>query len=112
MNLSKRHQLAQDQPVVDHLGGRGGGKALHLADKDSCHHQHGGQIYTQSRFKEEWFEERCSIGDHHEEEGREVSGHHLTHDLSFNCDCHTDPFCWVTCIDKDIISDTEKCHIW
>ena len=39
-HLNKWNQLAEDEPVVDHLGGRGGGQALHLADEDRGHHQH------------------------------------------------------------------------
>ena len=37
-HLNKWNQLAEDEPVVDHLGGRGGGQALHLADEDGGHH--------------------------------------------------------------------------
>ena len=111
MNLSKRHQLAQDQPVVDHLGGRGGGQALHLADEDCRHHQHSCSVHAQSCLKEDGLEEGGGIGDHHEEEGGEVGGHHLAHNLPLQCDCHTDSFFRAICKDKNIFSDSEKCHI-
>ena len=39
-NLNKRIDLAKDQPDVNHLDVRGGGKALHLAHEDGGHHQH------------------------------------------------------------------------
>ena len=45
-DLREGNQLAEDEPVVDHLGGRGGGQALHLADEDRGHHQHRGQVYA------------------------------------------------------------------
>ena len=38
--------MAQDQPDINHLDVRGGGKALHLADEDGSHHQHGGQVHA------------------------------------------------------------------
>ena len=41
-DLSKGNQLAEDEPDVNHLDVRGGGQALHLADEDRGHHQHGG----------------------------------------------------------------------
>ena len=69
-HLGKRHQLTKDQPVVDHLGGRGVRKALHLADEDGRHHQHGGQVHTQSGLKEEGLEEDGGKGNHHEEKRR------------------------------------------
>ena len=37
-HLGKGDQLAKDEPVVDHLGGGGGGQALHLADENRRHH--------------------------------------------------------------------------
>ena len=63
-HLGKGNQVAEDQPEVDHLGGRGGG-------------QHGGYV-----------EECCCLCYHYEEKGREVGGHHLAHDLSLRGDCH------------------------
>ena len=56
-NFSKGNQLANDQPDVDHLGVRGGGQALHLADEDGRQHQHSGQVHTEGRLEEEWLEE-------------------------------------------------------
>ena len=45
-DLSKRNHLAEDEPDVNHLDVGGGGQALHLADEDGGHHQHGGQVHT------------------------------------------------------------------
>ena len=56
-HLGKGNQLAEDEPVVDHFGGGGGGQALHLAYEDGSHHQHGGQVHAQCRLKEERLEE-------------------------------------------------------
>ena len=64
-NLDKRIDLAKDQPDVNHLDVRGGGKALHLADEDGGHHQHGGQVHTQGCLKEERLEESGGKGDDH-----------------------------------------------
>ena len=52
-NLSKGNHLAEDEPDVNHLDVRGWGQALHLADEDGGHHQHGGQVHTQGCIKEE-----------------------------------------------------------
>ena len=67
-HFNKWNQLAEDEPVVDHLGGRGGGQALHLADEDGGHHQHGGQVHAQGCLKEEGLKEGGGIGDHHEKD--------------------------------------------
>ena len=109
-HLDKRNQLTEDQPVVDHLGGRGGGQALYLADEDGGHHQHGGQIHTQGCLKEERLEEGGGVGDHHEEEGGEVSGHHLAQDLPLHLYCHLNSLSGTIYIDQPIISDIEKRH--
>ena len=61
--------------------------------------------------KEEWFEEGGGIGDHHEEDGGEICGHHLAHDLSLQSDLHADTFCRVSGIDKGIIGDSEQYHV-
>ena len=45
-DLSEGNHLAEDEPQVDHLDVRGGGQALHLADEDGGHHQHGGQVHA------------------------------------------------------------------
>ena len=110
-HLNKWNQLAEDEPVVDHLGGRGGGQALHLADEDRGHHQHGGQVHAQGCLEEEGLEEGGGVGDHHEEEGGEVGGHHLAHNLPLQCDRHTDSSLRTTCMDKHIAGDGEKRHI-
>ena len=68
-DLCKWQELTKNQQVVDHLGGRGGGQALHLADEDGLHHQHGGQVHAQSCLKEKRLEEGGGVGDHHEKHG-------------------------------------------
>ena len=67
-NLSKGNHLAEDKPDVNHLDVRGGGQALHLADEDGGHHQHGGQVHAQGRLKEEGLEEGGGKGDRNENE--------------------------------------------
>ena len=109
-HLDKGNQLAEDQPVVNHLYIGCGGQALHLADEDGGHHQHGGQVHTQCCLKEEGLEEGSGVGDHHEEEGGEVGGHHLTHDLSLQCDCHSDSSIFLF-MDEAIISDCKQYHV-
>ena len=66
-DLGEGNHLAKDEPDVNHLDVGGGGQALHLADEDGGHHQHGGQVHTQSCLEEEGFEEGGGKGDHHEE---------------------------------------------
>ena len=66
-HLGEGHKLAKYKPEVNHFDGRGGRKTFHLADENCRHDQHSCQIHTQSCFKEEWFEEGGSKGDHHEE---------------------------------------------
>ena len=43
-NLGKGNHLTKDEPNVNHLDVGGGGQALHLADEDGRHHQHGCQV--------------------------------------------------------------------
>ena len=76
-SFDEGHQLAEDQPDVDHLDVRGGGQALHLADEDGGHHQHGGQVHGERGLEEDRLEEGGGVGDRHEEDGGEVGGHHL-----------------------------------
>ena len=76
-NLSKGNHLAEDEPDVDHLDVRGGGQALHFADEDSRHHQHGRQVHTQGRLKEEGLEEGGGKGDCSQKQGWEISRHQL-----------------------------------
>ena len=45
-DLRQGNQLAEDEPVVDHLGVGGGGQALHLADEDCGYHQHRRQVHA------------------------------------------------------------------
>ena len=47
-HLSKRDELAEDQPEVDHLGVGGEGQLLHHACEDCRHHQHVGQVHRKS----------------------------------------------------------------
>ena len=75
-------------PDVNHLDVRGGGQALHLADEDGGHHQHGGQVHTQGRLKEERLEEGGGKGDCSQKKGREVGGHHLACDLPLQNNAH------------------------
>ena len=86
--LRKGNQLTEDQPVVNHLRIGGQGKFLHDADEDGRHHQHVGQVHCEGGLKEEWLEEGGGKGDHEEEEGGEVGGQHLAHDLSLQKDPH------------------------
>ena len=88
-HLNKWNQLAEDEPVVDHLGGRGGGQALHLADEDGRHHQHGGQVDAQGSFKEEGLEEGGGKSDGQQKEGREVSGHNFADELPLHHNQHS-----------------------
>ena len=62
-HLGEWDHLTENQPDVDHLDVRGGGQALHLADEDGGHHQHGGQVHAQGCFKEEGLEESGGKGD-------------------------------------------------
>ena len=66
-DFSKRNQLADYQPNVNHLHVRGGWQALHLADEDGRHHQHGGEVHTQGSLEEERFEE-CGGKSYHREQ--------------------------------------------
>ena len=66
-DLREGNQLAEDEPVVDHFGVGGGGQALHLADEDCRHHQHGGQVHTEGRLKEESLEKGRGKSDQREQ---------------------------------------------
>ena len=68
-HLYKRYQLAEDEPVVDHLGVGGERELLHDADEDGRHHQHVGQVHREGGLKEERLEEGGGKGDH-QEQGR------------------------------------------
>ena len=80
-HLSEGNKLAEYQPDVDHLGVGGEGQLLHHTDEDGRHHQHVGQVHCEGSLKEERLEEGGGKGDHEQEEGGEVGGQHLTHDL-------------------------------
>ena len=110
-HLGKGNQLTEDQPVVDHLDGRGRGQVLNLADEDGGHHQRGGQVHAEGCLKEERLEEGGGISYHHEEKRREAGGHHLTHDIPLQIYCHMDSFAWFFFVAKDTVSDSEKHHV-
>ena len=80
-DLSKGNHLAENEPDVDHLDVGGGGQALHLADEDRRHHQHGRQVHAQGGLKEEGLEEGGGECDSQQKEGGKVCGHQLTCDL-------------------------------
>merc|ERR1712004_892979 len=87
-HLGKGNQLAENEPDVDHLDVRGGGQALHLADEDGGHHQHGGQVHTQGCFKEIRLEEGGGKGDRCQKKCGEICRHQLTHYLPFQTHGH------------------------
>ena len=89
-DLGKGNHLTKDEPDINHLDIRGGGQALHFADEDGGHHQHGGQVHTQGRLKEERLEEGGGKGDCSQKEGREVGGHHLARDLPLHLNSHAE----------------------
>ena len=62
-NLDERQKLSQNQPDVDHPDVWGGGQALHLADEDGGHDQHGGQVNAEGGLEEEWLEKGGGVGD-------------------------------------------------
>ena len=93
-HLSKGHQLAEYQPEVNHLWIRCKRQLLHHADEDGSHDEHGGQVHTQGRLKEERLEEGGGKGDHEEQEGRQKGRQHLTHDLSLQDNGHRYPLLW------------------
>ena len=74
-HLNKWNQLAEDEPVVDHLGGRGGGQALHLADEDGRHHKHGSQVHAEGCLEEERLEEGCRKGDYRQKKCWKIGRH-------------------------------------
>ena len=76
-NLRKGNNLAEDKPEGNHLDVRGGGQVLHLADEDGHHHQHGGQVHTEGRLKEERLEESGDKSDCSQKKGRAEGVHHL-----------------------------------
>ena len=83
--------MTENKPKVDHLDVGGGGKALHLADEDGGHHQHGGQVHAQGGLKEEGLEEGGGEGDGKEKEGGEVGRHQLADKLSLQDNRHPQP---------------------
>ena len=85
-DLSEGNHLAEDKPQVDHLDVGGGGQALHLADEDRRHHQHGRQVHTQGGLKEEGLEEGGGECDSQQKEGGKVCCHQLTCDLPTHYD--------------------------
>ena len=113
-NLGKRNQLTEDEPDVNHLDVGGGGEALHLADEDGRHHQHGGKVHTQSRLKEEGLEEGGGKGDGQEKEGREVGGHDLADKLSLHHNQHSQAFIVIVIVNIEVQFpkvDLEHMHV-
>ena len=76
-HLSKRDQLAKDEPEVDHLGVGGEGQLLHHTGEDCCHHQHVCQVHCKGSLKEIRLEEGGGKSDHHQQDGGQVGAHHL-----------------------------------
>ena len=90
-DLSKGNHLAENEPDVDHLNVGGGGQALHLADEDGRHHQHGRQVHAQGCLEEEGLEEGGCEGDGNEKKRWKIGRHHLPGDLSPKHNHHLDP---------------------
>ena len=90
-DLGEGNHLAKDEPDVNHLDVGGGGQALHLANEDGGHDQHGGQVHAQGCLKEERLEEGGGKGDCSQKKGREVGGHHFTCDLPLHHNNHAYP---------------------
>ena len=62
-HLGEGSQLAEDQPDVNHLHVGRLGQALHLADEDGRHDQHGRQVDAQGRLEEARLEEGGGVSD-------------------------------------------------
>ena len=112
-HLSEGDQLAEDQPVVDHLGIRCDWQFLHNADEDGCHHKHVGKVHSQGGLEEERLEEGCGKGDHHEENRGEVGRHHFTLYLSLQHNGHLYSIFWLHSIlvVKIPVAHVKKCHV-
>ena len=67
--LCKGNELAEDEPIVDHLQVGSRRQSLHHTDEDGRHDQHVGQVHRQSGLKVDWLEEGGGKGDQHEKEG-------------------------------------------
>ena len=76
-HLGEGSQLAEDQPDVDHLHVGRLRQALHLADEDGGHDQHGRQVDAQGRLEEARLEEGGGVGDEEEQSGWQIRRHHL-----------------------------------
>ena len=90
-HLNKGQKLAKNKPAVNHSDFWGGGQALHLADEDGRHDQHGRQVHTEGGLEEEGLEECGGKGDGNQQKRWEVGRHHLTGDLSPKHNHHLDP---------------------
>ena len=73
-DFSEGDNQAKDQPDVDELHVRGGGKLLYLAGKDGGHHQHDSQVHSNGISKEVFVKEDGDKGDEEQEDGGEVGG--------------------------------------
>ena len=83
-HLNERQELGKNKPHVDHPDVRGGGQALHLADEDGRHDQHGGQVHAEGGLEEEGLEEGGGVGDGDQQKRWKVGRHHLTYGQSIN----------------------------
>ena len=112
-DLREGNQLAEDEPVVDHLGGGGGGQALHLADEDRRHHQHGCEVDAQGCLEVDRLEQGCGKGDQGQEDGGEEGRHHLAHHLPLQDDQHPDSQLGVgpVHVEELLVSDLEQGHV-
>ena len=112
-NLSEGDELAEYQPEVNHLWIRCKRQLLHHADEDGSHDEHGGQVHTQGRLKEERLEEGGGKGDHHEENRGEVGRHHFTLYLSLQHNGHLYSIFWLHSIlvVKIPVAHVKKCHV-
>ena len=70
-NFKEGDNQAEDQPDVNHLHVRGGGQLLYLAGEDGGHHQHDGQVHSNSIAKQVFIKEDGGEGDEEQEDGWE-----------------------------------------
>ena len=105
--------MAENQPNVNHLGVGGQREFLHDTDEDGRHDQHVGQLHGKGGLEEERLEEGCGKGDHHEEEGGEISAHQHTQELPSQNNSHPNSFIFFPMVSKFQIPVvyTKKSHI-
>ena len=71
-NLNKRNHLGKDEPNINHLHIGSGGEALGDTDEEGGEDKEGGQVDSHNCFKEEVFEEVCSIDNDEDEDSWKV----------------------------------------